>query len=51
MRCNTAPRYTVARGVMPRKGVVQPDHSWMVYAIAASLVVANVLVFIDWLFA
>lgn len=50
MKCTTEPKYTVARGVMPRRGVVQPDYSWMAYLTAAALVVGNVLVFLDWLF-
>lgn len=44
-------RYTVARGVMPRRGVVQPDKSWHVYLLAASVWTGIVLLSLKWLLA
>ena len=42
-------RYIVAKGVYPRRGVVQPDRSWQVYVTVAALLIGNVMAFLHWL--
>lgn len=36
------------QGIMPRRGVVQRDKSWQVYALALALVAGNLILFVQW---
>lgn len=40
--------YTVAKGVYPRKGVVQPDRSWHVYLLAAVIWISIAVLSVRW---
>lgn len=41
-------RYTVAKGVYPRRGVVEPDKSWQVYLAAAAVAIGNIVLILRW---
>lgn len=42
------PRYKAAKGLYPRRGVVLPDKSWHVYALAVFLLLFNLFAVVEW---